>query len=75
MEIRSPDKDYLEKAKQLSDEEAERLLSRMVGKLPKRYLKHKLTKEEVLAIQLELGDEQLHEWRAKMNEINSNYMS
>jgi hypothetical protein len=35
----------------------------MSGKLPKRLQKEKLTKEEALALQLEIEDEQLEEWR------------
>ena len=58
--------DYITKAKNLSEEECERVLSRMGGKLPKRLQKEKLTVEEAIAIQLELEDEQLQEWRANM---------
>ncbi len=58
--------DYITQAKNLSEEDHERLLSRMGGKLPKRLHKEKLTVEEAIAIQLELEDEQLQEWRANM---------
>lgn len=58
--------DYIIKAKNLSEEDRERVLSRMGGKLPKRLQKEKLTAEEAIAIQLELEDEQLQEWRANM---------
>lgn len=61
--------EYLEKVKQLSSDEAERILSRMGGKLPKRFIKEKLTQEEALALQLEIEDEQLHEWREKMDKL------
>jgi hypothetical protein len=60
---------YLEKVKQLSSDEAERILSRMGGKLPKRFIKEKLTQEEALALQLEIEDEQLQEWREKMDKL------
>jgi hypothetical protein len=43
----------------------------MAGKLPKRLQKEKLTKEEAIAIQLELEDEQLHEWRGMMEELKA----
>ncbi len=66
--ISSPE--YEVKARALSEEEAERLLSRMSGKLPKRLHKEKLTREEALAIQLEVEDEQLHEWRKNMKDLN-----
>ncbi|MBU1214878.1 MAG: hypothetical protein KKF58_02550 [Gammaproteobacteria bacterium] len=68
--ISSPE--YEAKARALSEEEAERLLSRMSGKLPKRLQKEKLTREEALAIQLEVEDEQLEEWRRNMKELNNN---
>lgn len=61
--------DYVAQAKQLSEEERDRVLSRMGGKLPKRVHKEKLTIEEAIAIQLELEDEQLQEWRANMAAI------
>jgi len=61
--------EYETKAKKLSREEVERLLSRMAGKLPRRLKKEKLTKEEALAIQLELEDEQLQEWRKMMRSL------
>lgn len=63
--------EYEEKARALSGEEAERLLSRMSGKLPKRLHKEKLTREEALAIQLEVEDEQLQEWRKNMKDLHT----
>lgn len=67
--ISSPE--YEVKARALSEEEAERLLSRMSGKLPKRLHKEKLTREEALAIQLEVEDDQLNEWRKNMKALHS----
>jgi hypothetical protein len=61
--------DYIQKAKSLSQEERDRILSRMVGKLPKRLQKEKLTPDEAIAIQLEVEEEQLQEWRMNMAEI------
>ncbi len=58
--------DYISKAKELSKNEKERVLSRMTGKLPKRLEKDKLTEEEAIAIQLELEDEQLQDWKKKV---------
>ncbi len=55
--------EYLEKVELLTEEETERLLSRMHGKLPRRLEKGKLSQQEALAIQMELEDEQLQEWR------------
>ena len=65
--VSSPE--YLAKVKTLSKDETERLLSRMSGKLPRRLEKDKLSREEALAIQLELEDEQLKEWRNMMLEL------
>ncbi|MEZ0231487.1 MAG: hypothetical protein ACAH12_01500 [Methylophilaceae bacterium] len=62
---------YLEKVATLSADEQERLMSRMAGKLPRRLQKDKLTKEEALAIQLEIEDDQLQEWREKMHSISA----
>ena len=61
---------YLEQAKELDSEQKEHVLSRMVGKLPGRLQKEKLTEFEAIAIQLELEDEQLQEWRLKFAQIN-----
>ena len=63
--------EYQVKAKLLSPAEAERLLSRMSGKLPKRLDKDKLSIEDALALQLELEEENLNEWREKMAKIKS----
>jgi hypothetical protein len=63
--------EYQEKARLLNADEAERLLSRMSGKLPKRLDKDKMSKEDALALQLEIEDERLTEWREKMQIINA----
>ena len=62
---------YAEQAKSLSKDEKDRLLSRMTGKLPKRLAKDKLTVDEATAIQLELEDEQLQEWKDKVATIRA----
>jgi len=69
MNNKIPDDEYLEKAKLLTEEEAERVMSRMGGKLPRRLAKEKLSTLDAIAIQLELEDEQLREWREKMHAI------
>jgi len=63
--------DYLTKVKQLTKEETERLLSRMGGKLDRRLEKNKISQEEALAMQLELEDEQLQEWRKVMIDLKA----
>ncbi len=63
--------DYTAQAQKLSVAQKERLLSRMSGKLPKRLAKEKLTELEAIAIQLELEDEQLQEWKEKVASIRA----
>jgi hypothetical protein len=67
--VKEPKKEYLEKAKTLSRKDAERLFSRMGGKLTRRLEDKRLSPLEVVALQLELEDEQLEEWRKKIGEI------
>lgn len=62
---------YLEKAKLLSKKETERLMSRAREKLIRRLEVKKLSALEVAAIQLELEDEALSEWRERMAEIRN----
>ena len=69
MKIKVANAEFLEMATSLSPEEAERVLSRMTGKLPRRLDKEKLTREEAIAVQLEIEEEQLSEWRERMNKI------
>lgn len=66
---KAPSDEYLEKAKLLNEEETERLLSRTRSKLLRRMESEKITTLEVLAIQLEIEDEDLNEWREKMADI------
>jgi hypothetical protein len=66
---KSPSDEYLEKASKLSKIQTERLLSRSRGKLMRRMLDNKLTQLEAVAIQLQIEDEDLAEWRERMAEI------
>lgn len=66
---KSPSEEYLGKARLLSKEETERLLSRMRTKLMRRLEDKTLSALEVVAIQLEIEDEELNEWREKWAEI------
>ena len=63
--------DYTAQVQKSTVDQKERLLSRMSGKLPKRLAKDKLTEEEAIAIQLELEDEQLQEWKEKVAAIRA----
>lgn len=71
MKIKSCKPDYLDKAKQLSEDETERVLSRMGSKLHKRLEKDGLSIEEVIGIQMEIEDGQLIEWRERLAEIRT----
>jgi hypothetical protein len=64
------DDQYLEKVKKLSKEQVELLHSRMRNKLSRRAEDEKITELEALAIQLELEDEQLAEWREERRKLN-----
>lgn len=66
---REPSDKYLEKAKLLGKKEAERLLSRMRARLKGKMRDEMLSPLECIAIQLEIEDEQLLEWRAKTAEL------
>lgn len=68
---KTPTEEYLKKAKALTKKEAERLFSRMGGKLGRRLDDDKLIPIDALAIQLEIEDKNLEEWRARIAEIKA----
>jgi hypothetical protein len=70
MSIKNASDDFIKQAETLNEESAEKVLSRMTGKLPKRFIKEKLTKVEAIAIQLELEDELLQDWRENFAKVN-----
>lgn len=61
---------YLERAAALSREEAERLFSRMRGKLARRLEHEKIDSLDAVALQLQLEDEELDEWRQRWEELS-----
>jgi hypothetical protein len=63
MKIKSVDEVYIEKAKLLTEDEVERLMSRTGNKLRRRQDKDKSSILEILAMQLKFEDKQLQEWR------------
>lgn len=65
MKIKTAKEEYLAKAEHLSEDEIDKLQYRMRGKLYRRAEDQKLTLQEALAIQLEIEDEELKEWREK----------
>lgn len=66
---KTPSDEYLEKARLLSKEDTERLLSRTRSKLMRRLESEEMTALEVVAMQLEIEDEDLNEWRAKTSDL------
>ena len=64
-----PKDEYLRQAELLSNDDAERLMARMRGRFARRLEDRKLTALEALALQLELENEWLIEWRTRMAEI------
>ncbi len=66
---KTPSDAYLGIAGRLSKEEAEHVLSRMRSKLMRRLEDRKMSTLEAIAIQLEIEDEELSEWRERMAEI------
>jgi hypothetical protein len=73
MAKRIPKEEYLLKAKKLTKAEKERLFSRMGGKLGRRLEDNDLAPLDALAVQLEIEDEDLKEWREKFAEIKSKH--
>ena len=69
MKIKPASEEYLEKAQKLTEEESDRLLSRMSGKPARKLTDNNLTRLEALAIQLTLHDDLLSEWRENMHAI------
>ena len=73
MKMIVPTEEYLEKARLLSNEEAERLQARMRGKFTRRFEDKKLSAIEAIALQLQFEDEELAEWRERMAEIRAKH--
>jgi hypothetical protein len=64
-----PKQHYIEKAMALSKEDAERLHLRVRGRFTRRRDDARLTALEVLALNLEVEDKQLNEWRVRLASI------
>ncbi len=61
--------EYMEKVSALNEEGLDRLSSRMKGLLLKKLNKERISMEEALALQMELEDEQLEEWRKNVKTL------
>jgi hypothetical protein len=70
MKLKPPAQEYLDRAAALSREEAERLFSRMRGKLARRLESDRIPSLEAVALQLQMEDEDLLEWRERWEEIS-----
>ena len=71
--MRNVNKDYLAKVTSLSEENIDGLFNRFRLELMRFFDEQKLSIEEALAIQLEVQDEQLEEWRENRIKINEIY--
>jgi len=71
MKLIVPTEEYLEIAKGVSKEEAERLQARMRGKFSRRLEDKRLSATEAIALQLQFEDEELAEWRERMAEMRA----
>lgn len=70
-EIHAPNDEYINAAKKLTKDQKERLLCRTGEKLTHKWEKDELDTIAALTIQLEVEEEDLAEWREKMNEIQA----
>lgn len=68
--VRNVNQDYLVKIADLSEETIERLFNRYRLELMHFFDEQKLSTAEALALQLEIEDEQLKEWRENRIKIN-----
>lgn len=68
---KAPSNEYLERAGELSREEANQLMERMRGRFVRGIENKSLTILEALALQLEIEDEHLLAWRSKFAEIRN----
>jgi hypothetical protein len=73
MKINPPTRESVEKAMALSRNEAELLFSRMGAKLNRRLRDGTFNPVEIVAIQLELEEEQLREWRSNFAKLKEKY--
>lgn len=64
-----PSPEWIERAMLLSKDDAERILARMRKKITRRLEHEAIDPLVAVALQLQLEDEQLKEWRDKMSEL------
>jgi N-acyl-L-homoserine lactone synthetase len=69
MKLKQASQEYLDKAAALTKEEAERMFARMHGKLARKFEREKIPSLEAVALQLQIEDEELREWRQRWAEL------
>ena len=69
----TPTEEYLERAKQLSNDDADRLMARMRGRFTRRFAARKLTALQAIALQLEFEEEELAQWRDRMQQLRVSF--
>lgn len=69
MKHRQASPEYIEKAMALSQEDAERLFSRMRRKLSHQLERAEIGSLEAIALQLQAEDDDLQEWRQHWAEV------
>lgn len=75
MKAMTPTDEYLEKAKALTRDDAERVMVRMRGKLRRRLEDGKTIPLEAVALQLEQEDRDLQEWRLRLSELRAKHQA
>jgi N-acyl-L-homoserine lactone synthetase len=71
--MRNVNQDYLVKVASFSEEKIEQLFNRFRLELMRFFEEQKLSTEEAIAIQLEIENEKLSEWRENRIKINEIY--
>jgi hypothetical protein len=69
MKSTAPSPEWIQKAMLLSKDDAERILARMRKKIVRRLEHETIDPLAAVALQLQMEDEQLNEWRQKMSEL------
>ncbi len=69
MKLKQASQEYLDKAAALTMEEAERMFARMRGRLARKFEREKIPSLEAVALQLQIEDEELQEWRQRWTEL------
>lgn len=64
-----PSDEYLERAKSLSRDEAEKILARLRGRYSRRMEDKMISPLEAVALQMQKDDDDLAEWRARWAEV------